>query len=64
MLEEFYMIENTYQTIHFRHGGCANMLFLDGHVEKFSMYPGTLNTILPSANVGRITPVGSMQYLQ
>ncbi len=64
MLEEFYMIENTYKTIHFRHGACANILFLDGHVERFTMYPGTLDTTLPSANVGRITPVGSMQYLQ
>jgi len=64
MIEEFYMIDNIYQTIHFRHGGYANILFLDGHVQQFSMYPGTLVTYLPSANVGRITPVGSMQYLQ
>ena len=64
MLEEFYMIENTYLTIHFRHGASANILFLDGHVEKFTMCPGTLDTRLPSVNVGRITPIGSMQYLQ
>jgi prepilin-type N-terminal cleavage/methylation domain-containing protein/prepilin-type processing-associated H-X9-DG protein len=64
MLEEFYMIQNSYLTVHFRHDGCANILFLDGHVEKFTMYPGTLNTMVPSMNVGRITPVGSMQYLQ
>jgi prepilin-type processing-associated H-X9-DG protein len=64
MLEEFYMIENTYQTVHFRHGGCANMLFLDGHVEKFGMYPGTQDMRLPGANVGRITAQGSMEYLQ
>lgn len=64
MLEEFYIIDNQYTTIHFRHGGCANILFLDGHVEKFTMYPGTLNTTLPNANVGRITPVGSTQYLE
>jgi prepilin-type processing-associated H-X9-DG protein/prepilin-type N-terminal cleavage/methylation domain-containing protein len=64
MLEEFYMIENTYMTIHFRHGGWANILFLDGHVQKFTMSPGTLDTRLPNANVGRITPFGSMEYLQ
>jgi prepilin-type N-terminal cleavage/methylation domain-containing protein/prepilin-type processing-associated H-X9-DG protein len=64
MLEEFYMIYNEDATIHFRHGGCANILFLDGHVEKFTMYPGTLDTTLPGANVGRITPSGSMQYLR
>jgi len=64
MLEEFYMIENTFKTIHFRHGGSANILFLDGHVEKFTMYPGTWDNRLPSTFVGRITAVGSMQYLQ
>jgi len=64
MLEEFYMIDNTYLTIHFRHGACANILFLDGHVEKFTMYPGTQDTRLSGVNVGRITPAGSMQYLQ
>jgi len=64
MLEEFYIIDNQYVTIHFRHAGSANILFLDGHVEKFTMSPGTLDTNLPSANVGRITPAGSMQYLQ
>jgi len=64
MIEEFYMIQNTYLTVHFRHGNHANILFLDGHVESMSMYPGTLDTRLPQENIGRITPVGSMQYLQ
>ena len=64
MLEEFYMFDPTDLTTHFRHGGCANILFLDGHVEKFTMYPGTLDTRLPGENVGRFTPVGSTQYLQ
>lgn len=64
MLEEFYMIDNQYLTIHFRHGGGANILFLDGHIQKFTMYPGTQDMRLPNANVGRITPVGSMLYLQ
>ncbi len=64
MLEEFYMIENSFQTIHFRHGGHANILFLDGHVEPFTLYPGTLDTRMPAENVGRITAFGSMQYLQ
>jgi len=64
MLEEFYLIDSTEMTVHFRHGNCANILFLDGHVEKFTMYPGTLNKRLPEANVGRITPAGSSLYLQ
>jgi prepilin-type N-terminal cleavage/methylation domain-containing protein/prepilin-type processing-associated H-X9-DG protein len=64
MIEEFYWIDDQYATVHFRHGNCANILFLDGHVEKFTMYPGTLDTLLPGVNVGRITPVGSLTYLQ
>ena len=68
MLEEFYMIDSTDPTIHFRHEGAANILFLDGHVEKFTMYPGTQDLRLPAANVGRITPTypvaDSMKYLQ
>jgi prepilin-type processing-associated H-X9-DG protein len=64
MIEEFYIIDNTYTTIHFRHGAFANILFLDGHVEKFTMYPGTDDSRLPNVHVGRITPIGSMQYLQ
>jgi prepilin-type processing-associated H-X9-DG protein/prepilin-type N-terminal cleavage/methylation domain-containing protein len=64
MLEEFYMIDDTYRTIHFRHGGSANILFVDGHVQKFQPYPGTLDSNLPSAIVGRITKRGSTQYLQ
>lgn len=63
MLEEFYMIESRYSTVHFRHGTLANMLFVDGHVEALPMAPGTADRRLLSANVGRITPAGSTQYL-
>jgi prepilin-type processing-associated H-X9-DG protein len=64
LIEEFYMIDDTYKTIHFRHGGRANILFLDGHVQRFAPYPGTLDANLTSAQIGRITPRGSLQYLQ
>lgn len=64
LLEEFYMIENRYQTIHFRHGVTANLLFVDGHVEAMKLWPGTGDTRLRGETVGRISPVGSMQYLQ
>jgi prepilin-type N-terminal cleavage/methylation domain-containing protein/prepilin-type processing-associated H-X9-DG protein len=64
MIEEFYLIDNTFQTIHFRHEGLAQFVFLDGHVEALPLYPGTLDSRLPAENIGRITPVGSMQYLQ
>lgn len=64
MLEEFYMIEHTFKTVHFRHSGLANFLFVDGHIEALAPAPETLDARLPKQNVGRITPTGSMQYLQ
>ncbi len=64
MLEEFYMIDSSFKTIHFRHGTSANIVFTDGHVEAMKLYPGTQDTRLKQANVGRITPVGSTEYLQ
>jgi len=63
MLEEFYMIENTFTTVHFRHDGLAEMLFVDGHVEALPPEPGTEDARLPSEHVGRISPVGSMKWL-
>ena len=41
MLEEFYIINETFKTIHFRHGHTANFLFADGHVESKKMHEGT-----------------------
>ncbi len=64
MLEEFYMIEQSFKTIHFRHGTNANLLFADGHVESLPVCPGTEDLQLPDAGVGRVTPVGSMDLLQ
>lgn len=64
LIEEFYIINETFQTIHFRHNGHANFLFADGHVAAMEMEPGTLDPKLPEANIGRITPPGSMEHLQ
>jgi prepilin-type processing-associated H-X9-DG protein/prepilin-type N-terminal cleavage/methylation domain-containing protein len=64
MIEEFYMIEQSFKTIHFRHGGLANLLFVDGHVEAMPLFPGTADTRLPDASVGRVAPVGSMELLR
>lgn len=63
MIEEFYMINNWYQTIHFRHGAVAQAVFIDGHVEGLTMQPGTLDQKLPQEKVGRFSPPGSMLYL-
>ncbi|MEP6671213.1 MAG: type II secretion system protein [Chthoniobacter sp.] len=57
MVEEFYMISDTQTTAHFRHGTEALAAFLDGSVRPLSMaadmQPGSKDTRLPSANIGR-----------
>ena len=64
MVEEFYLIDDWETTVHFRHGNKALAGFLDGSVREMEMAPGTLDTNMPEANVGRFAPVGSKQYLQ
>lgn len=54
MLEEFYYIDSIEQTTHFRHNGRANVLYCDGHVASLPIAPGTLDTRMPDANVGRL----------
>ena len=58
MLEEFYYVSPTERTTHFRHNDRANVLFCDGHIVPMSMAPGTLDSRLPQANVGRLNPTG------
>jgi hypothetical protein len=38
--------------------------FLDGHVEMREMAPGTLDTRLPVATVGRLNPTGDLSLFQ
>lgn len=66
MLEEFYLIEETYRTIHFRFGGGEKALFVfaDGHVAALPPYLPEMDYRLPSARVGRVTPRGSLEYLE
>lgn len=64
MIEEFYIIDDKERTVHFRHNGRANILFVDGHVESFKPYPGTEDTRLKGEIVGRITKKGSMEYIK
>jgi prepilin-type N-terminal cleavage/methylation domain-containing protein/prepilin-type processing-associated H-X9-DG protein len=54
MLEEFYYINATEPTAHFRHSASALTAFCDGHVASQKMEPGTLDDRLPNANVGRL----------
>ncbi|WP_050029309.1 prepilin-type N-terminal cleavage/methylation domain-containing protein [Verrucomicrobium sp. BvORR034] len=64
MLEEFYIINETEKTVHFRHNGRANMLFVDGHVESFSPWPGTEDRRISGEVIGRITKRSSLEYLR
>lgn len=64
MLEEFYMINETDKTVHFRHNGTANMLFVDGHVEVFKPFDGSLDKRIKTEVIGRITKRGSSEYLK
>ncbi|MEZ5305314.1 MAG: hypothetical protein R3F11_32430 [Verrucomicrobiales bacterium] len=64
MLEEFYIIDEREISIHFRHGGTANFVFADGSVRALKPEPGTGDPRLPEAGIGRITPRGSLRYLE
>ena len=64
MLEEFYIINETFKTVHFRHGRSANFLFADGHVEARTMHEGTRDERMKTEKLGRITPHGSLEFLE
>ncbi len=63
MVEEFYEVNDTQTTVHFRDGGRAMVVCLDGGMRELEMDPSTRDTRLPSANIGRFAPVGSKKYL-
>jgi prepilin-type N-terminal cleavage/methylation domain-containing protein/prepilin-type processing-associated H-X9-DG protein len=59
MLEEFFYVDApgtfpSYPNAHFRHRGRANVVFLDGRVDRESPAPGSLDQRLASARVGRL----------
>lgn len=58
MLEEFYYVSTnaTERTAHFRHEGMANAVFCDGHVAGERPEPGSLDSLLPKHQVGRLRP--------
>ena len=53
-LEEFYYVNATEATAHFRHRGQAEAVFVDGHAGAQQPAPGTLDTRLPRERVGRL----------
>lgn len=64
MIEEYYAVDSMTFSVHFRHNGHANAVFLDGHVESFKAVPELLSPLLPKYPVGRITPRGSKKFLE
>lgn len=56
MVEEFYYFNTTERTVHFRVGGSAVVGFADGSAGFLPMMPSTLDSRMPSANIGRLDP--------
>lgn len=58
MLEEFYYFSTNKieATVHFRHNARANTVFCDGHLGRQPPEPGSLDTRMPTAMVGRLPP--------
>jgi prepilin-type N-terminal cleavage/methylation domain-containing protein len=54
MLEEFYYVNSTEATAHFRHRSVAMGGFADGHASSKKMELESLDERLPSVNVGRL----------
>ncbi len=59
MLEEFYSVDWDdsgwgYPNGHFRHTQRANVVFTDGHVDRETPVPGTIDQRLPAEFVGRL----------
>lgn len=54
MLEEFYYVNESEPTAHFRHGLRANVAFLDGHVGGEPWREGSLDQRMPRHQVGRL----------
>ena len=56
LLEEWYYIDDNPRqpNAHFRHQRAANVVFCDGHVERATPAPDSLDPRLPAACVGRL----------
>ena len=54
LLEEFYYINDTEPTVHFRHKRRANVVYCDGHIDFERPLAGSLDARLPSEVVARL----------
>lgn len=64
MLEEYYGIDRTETTVHFRNNGLAMVSFANGSVGFLKMDESTRDSRMPKANVGRFAPVNDLTYLK
>jgi prepilin-type N-terminal cleavage/methylation domain-containing protein len=55
-LEEFYYVNTSEPTAHFRHAQSAAGVAIDGHVRHHRAVPGSWDSRLPEAQVGRLRP--------
>lgn len=56
MLEEFYYVNATERTAHFRHRQAAFAVFCDGHLERVKPLAGSLDMRLPDQWIARLPP--------
>lgn len=54
LLEEFYYVNDSEPTAHFRHQRTANAVFCDGHVDREKIVEGSRDIRLPDQWVGRL----------
>jgi prepilin-type N-terminal cleavage/methylation domain-containing protein len=64
MLEEFYGVDESNVTVHFRHNGKAMVSFASGNAGFLEMDESTRDKRMPKANVGRFAPSGDTKYLK
>ncbi len=64
MIEEFYGIDETFKTAHFRHAGQAMVGFANGSAGFLPMDETSRDSRAPEAHIGRFAPVGSKKYLE
>lgn len=54
LFEEFYYLNTTEATAHFRHSQKANVTFADGHVDVEKSLAGSMDQRLPNQNIGKL----------
>jgi len=56
LIEEWFYVQPGARYVHFRHGGRANVLMADWHIESLGPAPGSYDPRLPGARIGYFRP--------